>query len=396
MCSEFSAVSPMIGYLYQVRYSLLEILRQEKFKYLTIEKLDDIGLEDKSNNIELLQLKHHEKGVLSDFNSDLWKTFRIWCKGIKDKSFDSSKTKFTIITTQTTGEESAVYLLTPLGRAENPKVKAQDIIDKLKDIISRSKSKTNEPCYKEFSTTSTSDLLNLINNMTIIDNAQNIQDIRDSIEHELRFICDKKHIKVLGDRLEGWWFQRVVEQLATEGLPPISSDEVRYKIDDLRGQFMVENLPIDYADEIEIDTAIYQDKVFIEQLKLIEAKGNRCMNAIYDYYRAVAQRSRWGREDLISGKEIEKYEERLEQEWERIFDAITDEIEDNNEKEKIKKGKDIYKKIEIDTKINIRKRCVEPYVMRGSYHMLADELRVGWHPDFKEIISKMLAQQKGA
>lgn len=400
MSNEFSAVSSMNGYLYQIRYALLETLLQDVTKGLTIEKLDDIGLEAEDGTVDVLQLKHHEDGKLGDFSSDLWKTLRIWCKGISDKTFDPKNTKFSIITTQKTDKDTVVYLLTPTGRAERSKetkITEEEIIDKLETIINKSKSVTNEAGYKEFQALSIKDKVNLIKNITIIDNSKNIGDIEKSIEHELRFSCDKKHIKVFVERLEGWWFQKVVDQLTTVDLPPISTQEVRYKIDDLRGQFMVENLPIDFSDEIEINEAVYEDKVFIEQLKLINAKGSRCMNAIYDYYRASAQRSKWGREDLVSSMEIEKYEEKLEKEWERIYDAFVEEIEDeSDEKEKIRIGKGIYKKIELDTKINIREKCVEPYVMRGSYHMLSDELRVGWHPDFKTIISKLLTQQKGA
>ena len=38
--------------------------------------------------------------------------------------------------------------------------------------------------------------------------------------------------------------------------------------------------------------------------------------------------------------------------------------------------------VERDAHVPIRERVMEPYVMRGSYHMLADRELLGWHPDF--------------
>jgi hypothetical protein len=35
------------------------------------------------------------------------------------------------------------------------------------------------------------------------------------------------------------------------------------------------------------------------------------------------------------------------------------------------------------TTIPIRPSVTEPFVCRGSLHMLADEARIGWHPEFR-------------
>ena len=42
--------------------------------------------------------------------------------------------------------------------------------------------------------------------------------------------------------------------------------------------------------------------------------------------------------------------------------------------------------------IGIRPGVTEPFVVRGSFHMLADEAppRVGWHPEFHDRLAKIL------
>lgn len=40
--------------------------------------------------------------------------------------------------------------------------------------------------------------------------------------------------------------------------------------------------------------------------------------------------------------------------------------------------------------IRIRPKCQEAFVMRGSYHILANQLRVGWHKDFYERLRQLI------
>ena len=60
-----------------------------------------------------------------------------------------------------------------------------------------------------------------------------------------------------------------------------------------------------------------------------------------------------------------------------------------DEEEKIKEGRTLFSKIE-ELDIRIRPKCQEAFVMRGSYHILANQLKVGWHVDFFERLTKLL------
>jgi len=54
-------------------------------------------------------------------------------------------------------------------------------------------------------------------------------------------------------------------------------------------------------------------------------------------------------------------------------------------------GRALYNKIQ-DKDIRIRERCSEPFVMRGSYHSLANKLLVGWHIDFETRLKELLTR----
>jgi hypothetical protein len=53
-------------------------------------------------------------------------------------------------------------------------------------------------------------------------------------------------------------------------------------------------------------------------------------------------------------------------------------------------AKKLYAWVEQDARFKIRPGCDEPFVTTGSYQMLADEKRVGWHPDFEARLMTLL------
>jgi hypothetical protein len=59
-------------------------------------------------------------------------------------------------------------------------------------------------------------------------------------------------------------------------------------------------------------------------------------------------------------------------------------------------AKRLYRWIETDARFAIRPRCTDPFLTRGSYQMLADERRVGWHLDFEARLVALLEGQTTA
>ena len=86
-------------------------------------------------------------------------------------------------------------------------------------------------------------------------------------------------------------------------------------------------LPIDYLDAKPDSIDPHSDnRKFVQQLRVIDVRISQIEKAILDYYRAFEQRSRWAREELLVGDEVESYERRLIDEWERFAAAISDEL----------------------------------------------------------------------
>jgi len=133
----------------------------------------------------------------------------------------------------------------------------------------------------------------------------------------------------------------------------------------------------------------------LEQLRLLRLKNNHLNIALQDYYRAYEQRSRWIRNDLLYVNELSIYERRLVDAWRDAYTWMVDDLEDSvlpiTEEDIIKAGKKLYKEV-TGKDIRIRDKCQEPFVMKGSYHLLSNKLKVGWHKDFYDRLSDLLVK----
>jgi hypothetical protein len=140
-----------------------------------------------------------------------------------------------------------------------------------------------------------------------------------------------------------------------------------------------------------IDVTDLEDdqRIFIEQLKLVRIGDRRLKHAISDFYRASSQRSKWIRDLSMPITELEVYDDKLYCEWDRIFAIMEEDLADETGEEILsKKGREFY---EVVMKLNfhIRTRCTEEFITRGSYHMLANQLQLGWHLHYKVLLSQL-------
>ena len=133
-------------------------------------------------------------------------------------------------------------------------------------------------------------------------------------------------------------------------------------------------------------------RVFVEQLRLVVVAPVRIGKAISDYYRASQQRSRWVRELLLSSDDLVQYESRLTDEWERRYEIMKEGLsETSTEEELITSGRSLFNDIDAENYV-IKHKCTEHFVCRGSFHILANQLRVGWHRDYFERLTVHLSR----
>ena len=396
--SHFAAVDATLGYLYQVRLALLWTLRRLKTdpEFLVgIETLDDVTFETTGGEpTELLQTKHHKSGTgaLTDASPDLWKSLRIWFEG-RQSGEVAPHSSLCLVTTASAPSGSAAWHL----RASPRDVPAAQ--HALTATSTTSTNQANAKAYEAFLAVDQPGRLDILKKVTVLDAAPSVSNLNSELIQEVYWAAGREHHAAFLQRLEGWWLRRVLHQLSNVATDRIGSVELEAQMSDLREQFKQHALPIDDdLLEFSLDEATrdaHEDSTFVRQIELTKAGKRRIAAAIRDYYRAFEQRSRWLRDDLIVGMDLHKYEKRLVEDWELTFEAMRDEL--GNSATADAKQAAARKLLEWaeQTLFPIRPNVTEPFVSRGSLHMLSDELRVGWHIDFRSHLANLLATGTG-
>lgn len=389
--SEFSAAEAALGYLFQCRLALLLALRRVRSGddfFIYLETLDDVVFEHEGTAPALLQTKHHRRQAanLTDASPDLWKTLRVWCDGTASGGIPPLASLYLITTSMAGNGSAASYLLN-----ENRDV--QKALERLRSTARTSTNQTNQTGYAAFLALNEKVQRQLVERVTIIDASPSIVDLEIELRKEVRWAVNREHLEPFLSRLEGWWLGRAIRQLGDTKSAPVLSDEFESQMDDLREQFKRESLPIDEDIlAIEVDASAYQEAIFVRQLQLVGIGAQRVLAAIREYFRAFEQRSRWVREDLLLVGELDRYERRLIEEWQLVFARVEDDLGISaTEQMKQKAAREVYKWVE-EKVIPIRPNVTEPFITRGSYQLLSDKLRVGWHPEFLDRLRYLLEE----
>jgi hypothetical protein len=212
-----------------------------------------------------------------------------------------------------------------------------------------------------------------------------------------------EHREAFVERLEGWWVNLVVQHLQNASPLPIPLDLVRQQVHEIRMQFRRERLPDDLfrepvpADQTEPD----DDRIFVRQLNLLGLSPERLRYAQEDHYRAFTQRSRWVNQQLLALDEATNYEARLIEGWKERFAIMREGIAGNGDDTSLAQhGLRLYEWIVLEApskaQLWVRTDFQAEYMVKGSYHMLADQFRVGWHPDYEARLKPPVSSGKPA
>jgi hypothetical protein len=394
--SKHDAPGQLVGYLYQVLAALLLLFENKNPEaQICIERFDDVAFVVEDTPQIVIQTKHQisRHGSLNDNSVDLWRTINSWCSLIKTNKIAVGDTSFVIITTARAKDGSAASCLTKTNHRNCPK--ARRILNCTAETDTVQK---NQNFYSAYLSLCEEDQEDLIKNIFVYDNASSIVNIKNDIMLYVRNATLPTFEERVYDKILGWWTQNAINCLVSKEPIFISYRQLQSKLHDVGGEYKADSLPIDVdhlyqPTDQELDALQPENRMFIEQLYLISISNGRLKRCIRDYYNAYRQRSQWVREKVLYIDELTKYEASLIDEWHRIFLIMEEDISDHGnqitEKEKRKKGRELFGTIE-DLDLPIRKNVTQPFIMRGTYHELANQLKVGWHIDFYERLCKLL------
>lgn len=395
----YSAGEQGLGYIYQPRFALLRLLQLPESTSVLIEKDDDLDFMDKDGVKTLASLKHKAVGDrLSNLSTDFWKSVRIWLARYSRDGRSEANLRFFLFTTGTISESSFLrhLLLDPLSEEDE----LSSLSQLANDALAKTKSELIGAIALEFHKLNDKEQEDFLSRIVIFDGGPRIVDVPSIIKDQHMRSIRREFREAVFQRLEGWWNDTVVDLLSGKRTEAIYGYEISDKLSAFAEEYKSDNLPITFRGKTpssEID-AENDPRFFVVQLREIGIASSRIHNAILDYYRAFEQRSAWARANLLVSGEIEDYEDRLIDEWGRYRDVVFEDLNQESADETLlAAGKALYRWADMDSgninTLRIRERVTEPYVLRGSFHILANTHplpSVYWHPRFLNRIGELL------
>jgi hypothetical protein len=117
---------------------------------------------------------------------------------------------------------------------------------------------------------------------------------------------------------------------------------------------------------------------YVRQLRLIELDDVDVLEAINDFLRAASDRTIWAEQGLIDEGSLKSLAEELTSTWRNKKRRVTIGYSDKPEH---LQGQALYSDcIEHDTRLD--NLLTPKHFIRGSWHALADDRTIGWHPQY--------------
>ena len=391
--SKHDATASALGFRYQERYALLQLLETtDDEAAVAVEALDDIQL--RANGVDLLeQLKHSldpNPPPLSLKSVNLWTTLRIWCELLP--SLDLESTKFALVAVAPISDTSPLCCLKVDGSDRSTllaelKAEAERVA---KEIETAKSNGTPEPHKKRapgvaaFLALSEGPRSDLIQRISLQAGAETISCLENRLAHRLDTYPEAQRA-TLATKLCEWWDRQMLLSFDNKRSRFIKRHELLEQLSEISAMLKSEALLDSFSSKH--PPPVYDThEMLAKQCELVGALPAMIKRARVSEWQARNQRAAWSIEAPSKHSKIVEFDERLVIEWTYQHETACDNFEAGNEADMVENGQSVLRWALEDaaqTVGAIELTVTSPFYVRGSYQVLSIEGRVGWHPEYR-------------
>lgn len=392
------ASASALGFYYQTHFALLSLISlRSDDAAVAVERLDDVELQVNGHNL-LYQLKHSispKPPAITLSCVALWKTIKVWIDILPSLSL--AETTFHLVAVGAISPSSPLLALCDQqsDRADLLKALKQEAERVMSERAAATIASTKLPhadrasgC-KAFLELGELGCRSLIRRIQINPSSPDITKIEELVADELH-VLPIAHRQPVAERLIEWWGRQVVYSLCDKRDRAISASELKHQISLFNSAIEEEQLLPDFQSAVH--PADYQPHSMLgRQISLVDGSSTDLSKAIREQWRAQQQRSKWVKGNPGMKSRINEYDVRLTEHWADLHEQLVEDCHEEEDGVKRKKGLDLLRWTHKDAP-----NYVEPiaqgwsghYYVRGSYQVLAVDLQVGWHPDYRTLLQE--------
>ena len=306
------------------------------------------------------------------------------------------KTSFVFVTCARLKEEDPLSSLTEKGNDRSAVVQAlRDEAERVTRAVASAKEEGTSLPYQDkypgcraFLDLKKKTQEQLVDRIVVVPESFNAGQLREELAKRLNKVTPVDVREALYSRVEAWWDGQVALSLLGQRTRHITKRELLSQINHLTIELGEASLPDDYSERTpdKEDLAEELGGIMEKQIRLVRGGEGRVMRAAKARWRARNQRERWMQERLANASLLDQFDARLVDEWEGLYGPMCDDTGDQDEERCCQAGVgllDWSHKEAPNSVAPVKPDWQHPYLVRGSYQQLAEEMRVGWLPGYE-------------
>ncbi len=368
------------GYSIQITRVVAHFLRAQRGQSVSIEHLDDVATHTTTGDLIEQDKSGLAHNPVTDRSPELWKSLANWVRAIRDGGLRDD-TRFLLYVAQGHHGE----LIDSIHEARS-KAAADAVVVRIRATFG---GQVNLPKglaehVKEVLSASDELLTQLFLSLTL-ENGSGAPNDDLAAMPGMAAISEAKKRDVLTFLLG--WAKKTVDRHIEQGEPAVITWEEFHKallsaarrFD--RTEDVLDASPVDVT-EAELQREL-RDRTYVRQLQIVHCDDDDMVQAVHDYLRSVTHRTNWSEDGDVIERSFDEFESSLDRAWKNQRSVVNIEQKALADAER---GRLLYSKCQ-QLKVPLQGMDVPDFFVPGSFHTMADSLRVGWHPRFREAVA---------
>ena len=372
-----AAPGQYLGYGLQDVRLCRHLLKASTGCVVSLEYVEDTAIHRPDGALLLEQSKSaiSSNNPIGDTSLELWKCFANWANLCAEGEVAAATTLFRLyvcpkkdgplaqaLSAATSGDD-AKALLANIAKKVTPSNRLKGCNPKITDFLSAGE----DICVQ------------IIGNFRLVMSDDPVEPIREVLR-----------LHVLDDALEdfcahaiGMAKNRIAALIRAKQTPQIDADEFRQS---LRGFIRKHGalgllVPTTGKPAAEVvEATLSSSPIFVQQLVRVKMPTEHVVRAVSDYLRSNADQTIWAADGRIVAESLEELHDTLE----AHFQITRDEIEELHRMQDAEtRGRQLYRRC-VTHQAPLQGLSLPGYFVPGSFNMMADTVRVGWHPNYAD------------
>ena len=394
--NDYTALGPLVGFVYQIYYFLYRLLTIQDGETVSLEKIDDVGVEigEKKTYLQLkhsINSKHLTIKRMAERDIDLWKTLNMWVCIIKKQGDEAAQrlwianSEFVLISNKSAENNRFFEMVEAYKKDDNNWEELEKFVskqaekepkdecdgDKKKNIYLYTKNVNDYALKKE-----------LLKHVTV--EFESDDELREKINREIQYkkFVPEKRVSDVRYILIGEITDSVVKGVTSYTIESFAEASAALFNDMRTRKFIPLNRKVELPERP-------MEQTFVKQLQGVD--DPRC-NDPKEVVRMTEQKLRFENDyhaaNEASGAQMQRqFEENMHTEWKNVFVDKNRKVNFLSGEEAIKEaGWDVLKEVR-SVKLKYDQDEIGPAESNGCYYHFSDgeTPRIGWRVDWETL-----------